>query len=86
MVPSRVKDTTSATNADSVEPSFGKPKIGVLRPLEKGITIRDLYLRLIQKYMMIQKLMVKIKTLITKGKGKEKFPLMILLGTQLIQP
>ena len=40
MVPSRVKDSTSATNTDSVESSFGKPEERVLRPLEQGITIR----------------------------------------------
>ena len=36
-----VKDTASIANTDFVEPSFGKPKIRVSRPLEKGITIRD---------------------------------------------
>ena len=41
MVPSGVKDTTSAANTDSVEPSFDKPEIGVSRPLEQGITIRE---------------------------------------------
>ena len=41
MVPSGVKDTTSVANIDSVEPSFGRPKIGVSRPLEKGITMKD---------------------------------------------
>ena len=41
MVPSRVKDTTSTANTDSMEPSFGKPKTGVSRPLEQGIAIRE---------------------------------------------
>ena len=41
MVPSGVKDITFVANTDSMEPSFGKPEIGVSRPLEKGITIRD---------------------------------------------
>ena len=41
MVPSRVKDTTSTANTDSMEPSFGKSKTGVSGPLEQGITIRE---------------------------------------------
>ena len=41
MVPSGVKDSTFASNTDSVESSLGKPDERVLRPPEQGITIRE---------------------------------------------
>ena len=41
MVLSRVKDTTSAANTNSVESSFSELEIGVSRPLKKIITTRE---------------------------------------------
>ena len=41
MVPSGVKDSTFASNMDSVESSFGKPKERLSRPPEQGVTIRE---------------------------------------------
>ena len=86
MVPFGFNDTTSAVNADSMESSFGKPKIGVSRPLEKGITIRDSLPQTRSKIRADAEAYGENENFDYKRKGKRKIHWMILQETQLIQP
>ena len=68
-----------------MEPSFGKTEIGVLRPLEKGIIIRDLLPQTHPRIHANAEAYGENKNFDYKRKGKKRFHLMILQETQPIQ-